>query len=71
MVEMDVVDTLRFIAGTLTTAMALGAGIGVVLAIFLGLPNEMVARCGYTGTAFGFVAGVLFASSILASGLIG
>ena len=68
---MDIVDTLRFIAGTLATAMALGAGIGVVMAVFLRLPDEMVARCGYTGTAFGFVAGVLTVGSILGSALIG
>ncbi len=67
---MDIVSTLRFIAGTLTTAMAVGAGIGVVWAVFSGYPNEMVARSGYVGTAFGFVAGVFIVVPVMSLGSV-
>jgi hypothetical protein len=64
---MDIFDTLNSIAGTLATTMAFGAGIGVVWAVFSGLPNEKVARHGYVGTAAGFAAGVFVVVFALAA----
>lgn len=68
---MDIVDSLRFIVGTLTTTMAMGAGTGVAWAVFAGRPNEVVTRRGYAGMAFGFVAGVFIVVPVLVVGLIG
>jgi hypothetical protein len=67
---MDIVDTLRFISGTLMTTMALGAGIWVVWAVSLGLSNDKIARRGYAGTAFGFALGVFIVVPVLVAGLI-
>jgi hypothetical protein len=51
----------------LTTTTALGAGIGVVWAVFSDLPNEKVARHGYLGTAIGFAVGIFVVISALAA----
>jgi hypothetical protein len=68
---MEIVDTLKFIVGTLTTTMALGAGIGVVWAVFSGVPDGKVARRGYVGTAIGFAAGIFYVVTTVVGGLAG
>jgi hypothetical protein len=68
---MTIVGALRFVVGTLTTVMALGAGIGIAWAVFLGRPNEGIARSGYAGTALGFAAGVFVVVPVLVVRLIG
>jgi hypothetical protein len=56
---MDIVLELKSVITTLATAMALGAGLGVALAVLVGLPNDTVSRWGYRGTALGFLGGLL------------